>query len=57
MKISKENRMECVDTALQESRRHAERPHTFWDTQPVPSMSSELLGRVLRWPTRSEQQP
>lgn len=25
----------------EESRRHSERPHTFWDTQPVPSMSSE----------------
>ena len=25
----------------QESRRQTERPHTFWDTQPVPSMSSE----------------
>jgi glycylpeptide N-tetradecanoyltransferase len=25
----------------EESRRHAERPHPFWDTQPVPSMGSE----------------
>lgn len=25
----------------EESRRHAERPHPFWDTQPVPAMSSE----------------
>jgi len=25
----------------EESRRQMERPHTFWDTQPVPSMSSE----------------
>ena len=25
----------------QESRRQAERQHAFWDTQPVPSMSSE----------------
>jgi len=25
----------------EESRRQAERPHAFWDTQPVPSMGSE----------------
>eukprot|EP00406_Dinophysis_acuminata_P010340 CAMPEP_0179234854 /NCGR_PEP_ID=MMETSP0797-20121207/13104_1 /TAXON_ID=47934 /ORGANISM="Dinophysis acuminata, Strain DAEP01" /LENGTH=488 /DNA_ID=CAMNT_0020942047 /DNA_START=111 /DNA_END=1577 /DNA_ORIENTATION=- len=25
----------------EESRRHVERPHPFWDTQPVPSMGSE----------------
>mmetsp|Transcript_115218 Transcript_115218/g.367614 ORF Transcript_115218/g.367614 Transcript_115218/m.367614 type:complete len:476 (+) Transcript_115218:181-1608(+) len=25
----------------EESRRHVERPHPFWDTQPVPSMESE----------------
>mmetsp|Transcript_43179 Transcript_43179/g.94140 ORF Transcript_43179/g.94140 Transcript_43179/m.94140 type:complete len:481 (+) Transcript_43179:86-1528(+) len=25
----------------EESRRHSERPHPFWDTQPVPSMGSE----------------
>jgi len=25
----------------EESRRHIERPHAFWDTQPVPSMGSE----------------
>jgi|EP00927_Polykrikos_kofoidii_P025390 glycylpeptide N-tetradecanoyltransferase len=25
----------------EESRRHAARPHPFWDTQPVPSMGSE----------------
>lgn len=25
----------------EESRRHSERPHLFWDTQPVPSMGSE----------------
>ena len=34
-------------TFQQESRRHSERPHTFWDTQPVPSMSSELLGEMV----------
>jgi len=27
----------------EESRRHVERPHLFWDTQPVPSMGSENL--------------
>jgi len=26
----------------EESRRHVERPHPFWDTQPVPSMGSEI---------------
>mmetsp|Transcript_134246 Transcript_134246/g.374181 ORF Transcript_134246/g.374181 Transcript_134246/m.374181 type:complete len:488 (+) Transcript_134246:200-1663(+) len=25
----------------EESRRHVERPHPFWDTQPVPSMEAE----------------
>lgn len=25
----------------EDSRRHVERPHAFWDTQPVPSMGSE----------------
>lgn len=25
----------------EESRRHVERPHPFWDTQPVPSMETE----------------
>merc|ERR1711920_1168188 len=25
----------------EESRRHRERPHPFWDTQPVPSIGSE----------------
>ena len=39
---------ETFDKPLQqESRRHSERPHTFWDTQPVPSMSSELLGKMV----------
>merc|ERR1719436_1471757 len=25
----------------EESRRHRERPHPFWDTQPVPAIGSE----------------
>ena len=43
--INRYHRTSRDESLLQESRGHSERAHTFWDTQPVPSMSSESLVR------------
>lgn len=47
----------------EDSRRHAERPHPFWDTQPVPSMGSEYskdsgpIDEVKGGPTEVRAEP